>query len=173
MGAGLQEASPIVMGWLGMDFGQYERAFPLAESRDAARKIVETFFEGATFYNTTGVWQGTENGGMAVQLYQKVSGPNDPMVVNFINRMRSAAWFIKKAFQQYSVSVVTQLPDGRSFVEFVGEETKKVPKGEEARMYTRSEYVKKLYPVMSQSLQRAHSRRLSVPTVIDPANIVR
>jgi hypothetical protein len=173
MGAGLDEASPAVIGWIGMDFGQYQRAFPLAEARDAARKIVEVYFRGATFFNSTGAWEGTENGGMAVQLYSPVRGDDDPATLDFINRMRAAAWHIKKAFEQYAVSVVTQLPSGKSYVEFVGEDTKKVPTAEQSRLYTKSEYTKKLYPALSKSLQRAHSRRLSVPTVVDPANLVR
>lgn len=126
----IANTSPVAMAWLGMDFGQKDRAFPVQESRAAARRIVSQYFAGATFYVTSGLWEGTENGGMSVQLFAPLFGSVEEQtnaIVEFITRCRSVSWEIKATFKQMAVSMVVQLPDGRSFVEFVGENaTKKV-----------------------------------------------
>jgi hypothetical protein len=119
----IANTSPVVIAWLGMDFGQKDRAFPVQEARAAARRIVSQYFAGATFYVTSGLWEGTENGGMAVQLFAPVTGSvseQTDAIGEFIERCRSTAWEIKATFRQMAVSMVVQLPDGRSFVEFVG-----------------------------------------------------
>jgi hypothetical protein len=126
----IENTSPVAMAWLGMDFGQKDRAFPVQESRAAARRIVSQYFAGATFFVTSGLWEGTENGGMAVQLYAPLFGSVEEQtksIAEFVARCRSVAWEVKATFRQMAVSMVIQLPDGRSFVEFVGENaTKKV-----------------------------------------------
>lgn len=127
----MDESVPAAVAWLGMDFGQKERAFDLSNARQSARQIVAAFFDGATFFNTTGLWKRTQNGGLTVMLYHPLFTPDRneqrQQVVDFIERARSCGEYLRATFQQQAVALVAQTPGGKIRVEFIEEGHKVIP----------------------------------------------
>lgn len=124
----MDESVPAAVAWLGMDFGQKEQAFDLTNARSQARKIVAAFFDGATFVNTTGLWQKTQNGGLTVMLYHPLFSSAESHkreVEEFFERARSCAAYLRQTYLQQAVALVAQSPNGATRVEFV-DETHKV-----------------------------------------------
>lgn len=131
-----------------MDFGQKQQAFDLPQARKQARKIVAAFFDGATFFKTTGLWQRTQNGGMTVMLYHPLftgdQNERRKQVMDFFERARSCAEYLRSTFEQQAVAMVSQTPGGKIRVEFIEDGHKVLspdeltpPVGHRAKQYAR------------------------------------
>lgn len=120
------ESFPTTIAWLMVDFGSAGGAFKIMQARGAMRSIVGLFFDAATFLRTTGIWRSTENGGLAVMLLNPLFAPSskerNEEANKFIEQVRSCAKFLAQTFDQESVGVVVQKPDGNNRVAFVGQD---------------------------------------------------
>lgn len=153
------------MVMLSVDFGQKDRAFDLGHGRDAMRAIVGAYFDGATFFRTTGIWRRTQNGGLSVMLYglplpkSKTAKDVKRDLSRFIERARTCSARLREAFSQEAVAMLV-LQGAR--VEFIGEWSKAsiVPDEKLAPPLSASQR-----RVIADAITTARAHRLNVPTV--------
>lgn len=155
------ESKPTVSVQLFVDYAQKERAFDLVPGREATRAIVGAFFDGATFYRTTGIWKRKESGGLSITLYFVPQETNvDKARKRFIERARTCAKYLQETFFQEAVGMLTLKDGGTHRVEFIGD-------------WSKTQDITELVPRLSAAQVRkletaraaAQGRRLTGPSV--------